>query len=60
MAPTGDLGVMDEDGFVYYKQRIKRMIISSGYSIYPSQLESLIDGCELVQSSMCDRRAGSL
>lgn len=48
---TGDLGVMDEDGFVYYKQRIKRMIISSGYSIYPSQLESVIDGCALVQSS---------
>ncbi|MBQ4340647.1 MAG: acyl--CoA ligase, partial [Firmicutes bacterium] len=30
---TGDLGMMDEEGFVYYKQRIKRMIISSGYSI---------------------------
>ena len=48
---TGDLGVIDEDGFVYYKQRIKRMIISSGYSIYPSQLESIIDGCPLVQAS---------
>ena len=27
------------------------MIISSGYSIYPSQLESIIDGCPLVQAS---------
>lgn len=40
---TGDLGTMDEDGFIYYKQRLKRMIISSGYSIYPSQLENIID-----------------
>ncbi|MDO4545387.1 MAG: AMP-binding protein [Bacillota bacterium] len=40
---TGDLGTMDEEGFIYYKQRLKRMIISSGYSIYPSQLENIID-----------------
>ena len=40
---TGDLGVMDSDGFIYFKQRLKRMIISSGYSIYPSQIENIID-----------------
>ena len=40
---TGDLGTMDEDGFIYYKQRLKRMIITSGYSVYPSQLENIID-----------------
>ena len=45
---TGDLGYMDADGFVYFKQRIKRMIISSGYNIYPSQLENIIDGHEKV------------
>ena len=48
---TGDLGVMDRDGFVYYRQRIKRMIISSGYNIYPSQLENIIDSHELVHLS---------
>ena len=48
---TGDLGVMDKDGFVYYRQRIKRMIISSGYNIYPSQLENIIDSHELVHLS---------
>ena len=50
---TGDLGMMDEDGFVYYKQRIKRMIISSGYSIYPSQLENIIDNHPMVLMSTC-------
>jgi len=39
---TGDIGCMDKDGFVYYKQRLKRMIISSGYNIYPSYIESII------------------
>ncbi|MGM9557849.1 MAG: class I adenylate-forming enzyme family protein [Oscillospiraceae bacterium] len=41
---TGDLGKMDEDGFVYFSQRIKRMIITSGYNVYPGQLENVIDG----------------
>ncbi|MCL2628092.1 MAG: acyl--CoA ligase [Oscillospiraceae bacterium] len=45
---TGDLGIMDEDGFVYFRQRIKRMIISSGYSIYPTQLENAIEAHEKV------------
>lgn len=40
---TGDLGYMDEDGFVYFKQRIKRMIVSSGYNIYPQYIENIID-----------------
>ncbi|MBE7064520.1 MAG: long-chain fatty acid--CoA ligase [Ruminococcaceae bacterium] len=48
---TGDLGFMDEDGFVYFKQRIKRMIVTSGYNVYPSQLENIIDGHEKVSIS---------
>ncbi len=48
---TGDLGTMDADGFVYYRQRMKRMIISSGYNIYPSQLENIIDAHPLVHMS---------
>lgn len=39
---TGDIGYMDEDGYIYFKQRLKRIIISSGYNIYPSQVESVI------------------
>ena len=48
---TGDLGRMDQDGFVYFRQRIKRMIISSGYNVYPSRLENIIDGPEKVRLS---------
>ena len=40
--------MMDADGFVYFKQRIKRVIITSGYNVYPSQLENIIDGHEKV------------
>ena len=40
---TGDLGCMDEDGYVYFRQRMKRMIITNGYNVYPSRLENVID-----------------
>jgi long-chain acyl-CoA synthetase len=39
---TGDLGSMDKDGFIYFKQRIKRIIKSSGYSVFPSQIENVL------------------
>ena len=45
---TGDLGHMDQDGFIYFRQRMKRMIISSGYNVYPGQIENIIDGHEKV------------
>ena len=48
---TGDLGKIDEDGYVYFSQRIKRMIISNGYNIYPGQVENAIDSCEEVSYS---------
>ncbi|MBQ9833849.1 MAG: acyl--CoA ligase [Bacilli bacterium] len=40
---TGDLGSMDEHGFIFFKQRLKRVIISSGYNIYPSHIENVIN-----------------
>lgn len=40
---TGDLGFIDDDGYIYFKQRIKRMIITSGYNVYPSQVEKAIE-----------------
>ncbi len=48
---TGDLGYMDSEGFIYFKGRAKRMIISSGYNIYPGQLENILDANEKVQMS---------
>ncbi len=48
---TGDLGTMDSEGFVYFKGRAKRMIISSGYNVYPAQIENILDAHEFVQMS---------
>ncbi|MDR2590081.1 MAG: AMP-binding protein [Oscillospiraceae bacterium] len=45
---TGDLGIIDEEGFIYFRQRMKRMIVSAGYSIYPTQLENAIESHENV------------
>ena len=40
---TGDAGVMDNDGFVYFKGRIKRMIITNGHNVFPSQVEFVLN-----------------
>ena len=48
---TGDLGVMDEEGFIFFKGRAKRMIISSGYNVYPAQIENILDAHDKVQMS---------
>ena len=40
---SGDLGYMDEDGFIFCKGRLKRMIITSGYNVYPSHIEEVIE-----------------
>lgn len=48
---TGDLGKMDEDGFIYFRGRIKRMIITSGYNVYPAQLENILDAHDFVHMS---------
>ena len=39
---TGDLGKMDADGFFYFTVRLKRMIKSSGFNVYPSQVEAVL------------------
>ena len=45
---TGDLGHMDEEGFVYFHQRMKRMIITSGYNVSPAQVENAINELDYV------------
>ena len=39
---SGDLGIVDEDGFLYLKGRIKRMIIHGGFKLYPTVIEGVI------------------
>ena len=48
---TGDMGYLADDGFIYFAQRLKRIIISSGYNIYPTHLESIINSHEAVLTS---------
>lgn len=51
---TGDLGYMDEDGVLFFVQRLKRMLIVSGYNVYPSHIENVlldhedIDNCGVI------------
>ncbi len=40
---TGDIGSMDKYGYITFVNRLKRIIISSGYNVYPSQIEKLIE-----------------
>ena len=47
---TGDLGCI-KDGFIYFTNRIKRIIITSGYNVYPSQIEEILGQHPSVESS---------
>lgn len=39
---SGDLGYKDEDDCIFFKARLKRMIVTSGYNVYPGQIEQII------------------
>jgi long-chain acyl-CoA synthetase len=40
---TGDIGSMDSDGFLYFVNRLKRIIKVSGVSVYPAQVEQVLE-----------------
>lgn len=48
---TGDLGRMDEEGYFFITDRLKRMINASGYKVWPSEVELLLFKCPLVQEA---------
>ncbi len=48
---TGDCGCMDADGFVYFKGRRKRMLITNGFNVYPAQLEKILCRSPLVKEA---------
>ena len=39
---TGDMGVMEEDGFIKLVSRIKELIITGGFNVYPAEVEEVI------------------
>ena len=50
---TGDIGHVDEHGIVYFKSRLKRMIISNGYNIYPTNVEEATLKSQYVSACAC-------
>ena len=42
---TGDMGRIGDNGLLYFECRIKRMIITNGYNVYPNVLEDIISSC---------------
>jgi fatty-acyl-CoA synthase len=48
---TGDLGRMDDDGYFFITDRLKRMINASGFKVWPSEVELLLYKCPAVQEA---------
>ena len=48
---TGDIGRIDEDGYFFLTDRLKRMINASGFKVWPAEVESLLYRCPLVQEA---------
>jgi len=48
---TGDLGHVDDEGYFFITDRLKRMINASGYKVWPSEVELLLYKCPLVQEA---------
>ena len=61
---TGDVGRMDEDGFVFIEDRKKDMILVSGFNVYPNEIENVVvemDGIlEAAAIGIEDERSGEI
>lgn len=59
---TGDIGVMDEDGMVRIVDRLKDMVIVSGFNVYPNEIEDVAYGhsdiIECAVVGVADERTG--
>ena len=59
---TGDVGLIDEDGYIRIVDRLKDMIAVSGYKVFPSQVEAVLYRNEAVKEALVigipDARAG--
>ncbi len=47
---TGDIGYVDEDGVFHFRARLKRIIISNGYNVYPANIEDVTLKCDKIAS----------
>ena len=47
---TGDIGYADDKGVIHFRSRLKRMIISNGYNIYPANIEDVTLKCKNVSA----------
>ena len=61
---TGDIGRMDEDGFIYIEDRKKDMILVSGFNVYPNEIENVVvemDGVlEAAAIGVADEKSGEV
>ena len=61
---TGDIGRMDDDGFVYIEDRKKDMILVSGFNVYPNEVESVVAAhpgvLEVAAVAQADERSGEV
>ncbi|OOV12767.1 long-chain-fatty-acid--CoA ligase [Deinococcus sp. LM3] len=59
---TGDLGYMDDEGYFYFADRLKRMVNVSGMKVWPAEVENLLHGHAAIQEacviSVPDERSG--
>ncbi len=59
---TGDMGVMDTDGYVRIVDRKKDMILVSGFNVYPNEIEDIVATCpgvlEVAAVGVADEKSG--
>jgi long-chain acyl-CoA synthetase len=53
---TGDLARIDEDGYIFLTGRLKRMVITSGFNVYPVEVETVLDMHPSVQASRIESK----
>ena len=61
---TGDYGFLDDEGFIHFEQRIKRLIKVNGINIFPSEIENIVNSLPYVFENAAigiqDDRFGSI